>query len=63
MVSLKKNNTAADNVASLLIFYFILDYWLEDTALGGTNVDGSCNKICAGKVRAGEVAQHLFLWE
>ena len=46
---MKKNNTAADNVASLVIFYFILDYWLEDTALGGPNVDGSCTRYVLAK--------------
>ena len=51
-VSQGKNNTAADNVASLLIFHCILDYQLKDTQLNldWPNDDESCNKICTGKI-------------
>ena len=37
----RKNNTATDNVANLLIFLCILDGQLKDTALDGPSEDES----------------------
>ena len=51
MVSWRKNNSAPDNVANLLIFLCILDASLKDTALDGPSEDESWNKVSTGKVK------------